>query len=884
MEVEDEYPVEILLNKVLEFIGTKKGEKVSLTQNQDKNNQEITEQKIRLETLLEEKTRELEGVKIKIGKIEDSLKSKRDQNELITKKEDLNKELDSLIVERTAIGAEITKNNKKRDNLIQKMKEFQQLNKAYDDAKNVFEYKELEQSKIKLHRKLMSILDISKEKAETMQVYDIEKDLVKMSKGISQLKTDTEDLKTDKNTQEALKQLKQSEMAKIEEEMAQLKKDMEECPIKCEGHKNYFEMYSHLKRERDSLGASANVIDFIKSNHMHNHLLESSLQQGTCVLCRKEFNQADYNDAKELHEQLLKEKEGQDEGTQAPRNASSDYKRVKSQIATLKPYKKKFRRIQDLECSLAELSKEISELSDKSGLFNAKVAQNESKIEDVTQKKDQLQQCQNDLIKVIENHLKFEELGLGLDKKKHDMSTINSIIRRGRKETDQLALKMFEVDEDVKKLREQLNSKNSQIDKKRAQVSKVRRSISEMENNDTSSSREALYEAKDSLAAEIEEISKKLELASNQIEEGRRQGQEAVNLLDKTIYQLEGLQGKLREVSGVMSQLDSQDVEKFEMMNKDLETITLKKRNLETSLGNLRTNQSTLSKNIDSMEKYLQVTALQTEVKHLKQKDETLKASIAELEEKASKREGLKNSLNLLEGNLNKLKGREDTLKEEAKQTYNSMKKRRVAEKKYFDNLAQHQIYKKTIEDLEIYIESLEESLQIFHEQKISEVNATIAGIWASTYKGEDITKIEIKITPLEGSSKQSKKNFNYRVVFYQGEHVLDMRGRSSAGQRVLASIVIRIALAECFSENCEILALDEPTTNLDRDHIKILAQFLGNMIEERKETENFQLIIITHDSDFIQMLKEYTSIYFHVKKDEDQNSVIEKRPIASLA
>lgn len=31
----------------------------------------------------------------------------------------------------------------------------------------------------------------------------------------------------------------------------------------------------------------------------------------------------------------------------------------------------------------------------------------------------------------------------------------------------------------------------------------------------------------------------------------------------------------------------------------------------------------------------------------------------------------------------------------------------------------------------------------------------------------------------------------------------LDMRGRCSAGQKVLACIIIRLALAECFGVNC---------------------------------------------------------------------------------
>lgn len=55
----------------------------------------------------------------------------------------------------------------------------------------------------------------------------------------------------------------------------------------------------------------------------------------------------------------------------------------------------------------------------------------------------------------------------------------------------------------------------------------------------------------------------------------------------------------------------------------------------------------------------------------------------------------------------------------------------------------------------------------------------------------------------------------------------LDMRGRCSAGQKVLASLIIRLALAEVFCLHCGVLALDEPTTNLDRENIESLAYAL---------------------------------------------------------
>ena len=51
--------------------------------------------------------------------------------------------------------------------------------------------------------------------------------------------------------------------------------------------------------------------------------------------------------------------------------------------------------------------------------------------------------------------------------------------------------------------------------------------------------------------------------------------------------------------------------------------------------------------------------------------------------------------------------------------------------------------------------------------------------------------------------------------------------GAIPAVLQVLASLIIRLALAETFCLNCGVLALDEPTTNLDRENIESLAYAL---------------------------------------------------------
>ena len=56
-------------------------------------------------------------------------------------------------------------------------------------------------------------------------------------------------------------------------------------------------------------------------------------------------------------------------------------------------------------------------------------------------------------------------------------------------------------------------------------------------------------------------------------------------------------------------------------------------------------------------------------------------------------------------------------------------------------------------------------------------------------------------------------------------------------------------------SSNCGIIALDEPTTNLDRENIGSLASALADIVNKRAAQRNLQLVVITHDEDFIQDL-----------------------------
>ena len=239
--------------------------------------------------------------------------------------------------------------------------------------------------------------------------------------------------------------------------------------------------------------------------------------------------------------------------------------------------------------------------------------------------------------------------------------------------------------------------------------------------------------------------------------------------------------------------------------------------------------------------------------------------------------EELSNNINKNIGKVEELKNNLNRLSQELKNgTYTNI------EKKYNKLKLNYIASIQTQKEIENYYEALDQSLLKYHGKRMEEINKLINYYWSMTYKGKDIKGIEIK-SDFEKSAKT--RNYNYRIVFFTaGGHGLDMRGRCSAGQKILASIIIRLALAETFCNNCGILCLDEPTTNLDEDNSKSLAKALREIIQSRSEDQNFQLIVITHDPVFVDLLgSDYCDNFWHVSKNKENFSTLVLKPINSI-
>lgn len=209
------------------------------------------------------------------------------------------------------------------------------------------------------------------------------------------------------------------------------------------------------------------------------------------------------------------------------------------------------------------------------------------------------------------------------------------------------------------------------------------------------------------------------------------------------------------------------------------------------------------------------------------------------------------------------------------------------ARARYKESRVKVETTKAAIEDLARGSMALDNAIIRYHSLKMEELNRTIGELWQSTYQGTDIDTIQIRSDmETKSSAVNTRRTYNYRVSMIKGDTEMDMRGRCSAGQKVLACIIIRLALAESFGSNCGLIALDEPTTNLDSDNIRSLAESLHAIIKARKGQNNLQLVVITHDEEFLKQMQcsDFCDDFFRVKRDESQNSVISRENITRIS
>ncbi|MCO5576260.1 hypothetical protein L7F22_030069 [Adiantum nelumboides] len=329
---------------------------------------------------------------------------------------------------------------------------------------------------------------------------------------------------------------------------------------------------------------------------------------------------------------------------------------------------------------------------------------------------------------------------------------------------------------------------------------------------------------------------------------------------------------KLQESQERLSQIDAQR-QQSENRKSEVEGEVNKSRELLQS-------QAAIKRNIDDNIEYRKSKA---EVEEFARQIEKCEEKILQTGDMAALEVGLKKvteEKQALVSELDRSKGTLSVYQSNIVKNKTELKQAQYKEieKRYCAQLIQLKTTEMANKDLDKYYNALDRALMRFHTMKMEEINKIIKELWQQTYQGQDIDYIAIR-SDAEGAGSRS---YSYRVVMQSGDAELDMRGRCSAGQKVLASLIIRLALAETFCLSCGILALDEPTTNLDGRNGESLAAALLRIMEDRKGQENFQLIVITHDERFAQLIgqRQHAERYYRISKDDHQHSIIEAQEI----
>ncbi|KAF9915485.1 DNA repair protein rad50 [Lobosporangium transversale] len=457
-------------------------------------------------------------------------------------------------------------------------------------------------------------------------------------------------------------------------------------------------------------------------------------------------------------------------------------------------------------------------------------------------------------------------------------SLIKQKVQSARHDLNDLQQKISQLAVQIQKkekIIQSLHEKHGQLLNHRERFEQINRQIKE-----TETAIQALKTELEQHDTENQVVQPELNRLNDLLRQITEEGHDKEVSIQQTVSELQKELGRVQmynkdiervDTKATMTQLSKLEaatdnyLEEIQQQNDQLHAVEKQMQELQGQLADVKNIQRSVDDNLRYRRYRAKVKELEEKIAEVdRKKDREAQATYSRQLHRLSQRQSdLTSERAGLIGELRQLQDQKKSYEAELSGEY------RDVVQKYHDSLISYKTTELALQDLEKYAKALQSAIVEYHSMKMEEINKTIKELWTNTYRGTDIDTIEIR-SDQEGL--RANQSYNYRVVMIQRGRALDMRGRCSAGQKVLASIIIRLALAESFSLNCGILALDEPTTNLDEANVVQLAQSLRMIIDRHRQQTNFQLIVITHDEQFLKMLNlsDYVDYYYRVHKNAD--------------
>ncbi|XP_063414540.1 DNA repair protein RAD50-like [Mytilus trossulus] len=724
----------------------------------------------------------------------------------------------------------------------------------------------------------------------------------KQTESVKTLRQEVHQSKNQLSTKEAEKKMISETLRKKEEDL----KNLEEKIFSVCGSQNFDDglltFKDKMSQTQDTRGSLLGAEHFFKK-----YATDLEKDDPCCPLCHREFDTD--QEVKELVIELKNKLRMVPAKLQKAEKDLDEFRKKYDSMMQLKPLKENISMLTSKE--IPELRNKLKKLNEDIGTLRTTIEEKEDDLQTKEGDEDMAKQVQPDVVQIDRYQGEVIELDKKITSQQSTLSggssdrTLQDVIN----EKEDHQMKVDTITKNLDRKRQKINDHSEELARLKSQINTLKEEKLQIDSD--LQQRYKLEEDKVTLLSESDQIQREIQEASEQI-------RPLQNQIEKKILEKEAITAEKEDkIEQAKSQVDmlKNDASKVKNVNQEIKSyinqgkaetlgeIRKKKEQVELKTEKKETEKKEANQNITKIQNdlatqqtrerelldNLQLRKKSKEIEDVKQKIADLKEQLGDIDvthlDRERKRlqtqqEELMKEKHHAEG---RQRGFEDQIRNIKSELKSDMYK--GAPQKFRDKMIVLRTTELAITDLEKYYKALDTAIMRYHSLKMEEINKIIRELWRNTYRGNDIETIEIRTDEDESGIMKTRRNYNYRVVMIKGDTALDMRGRCSAGQKVLASLIIRLALAETFCLNCGILALDEPTTNLDRENIESLAFALVEIIKGRVHQKNFQLVIITHDEDFVELLgrSEYVDEFFKVRKDQSGYSQLVRARVGEL-
>ncbi len=470
-----------------------------------------------------------------------------------------------------------------------------------------------------------------------------------------------------------------------------------------------------------------------------------------------------------------------------------------------------------LDKSKEQIEKELEEL--RSELFNF----NTTKVELTTF----LDHARSELL----SHEK--RIGV-LEQKKSDVKDKLDKIQRVRAELAEL--KISDLNKELTSVRKKVDEKREAKQALMVELKSFRKHLEELERAESScpickteltetSKLELINERKREVAEVLMDSSK----ASDKLNEVEKRKEELEQLFDKNRYMIEDIEKEdaflveykeiSEELNSLLSnkklheQVISDKEPKLKEAEKQIEEVQYKKSALteDKHLYDLKDQLGKIKQEHAEAERQFILHKVPEE--ELESAESKFRDALRSVQEMETTEKGFGALINEKEERIKELAGQQAKIQDLQK---------KVAKQE--QNLAFLDLLRNAIEAAQLSL----------RDELIMTVNEVMTTVWLEIYPYEKWNGVRLQATENDYVLQLKETERDWISVI----------GFASGGERMIASLAVRIAFARVLAPNLSLLILDEPTHNLDENAIKTLINVIHTRVEEFLD----QIFIVTHE------------------------------------